>query len=208
VIVPTGGATGLLVLDIDPDHGGNETLAVLEAEHGPLPDTMEQITGSGGRHLLFKSPGPEYGNTIGQVGRGIDSRGDGGYIIVAPSNHKSGLKKGSGASGNHHTEAANGSASIYAETAFADEVKATATAPEGTRNNQLNNSALSLGQLVGAGFLDRGRVERSLTDAALSAGLSRIEAERTLHSGLEAGIKQPREIPNDRPRSSVDVWIW
>jgi hypothetical protein len=154
VIVPTGGATGLLVLDIDPDHGGNETLAVLEAEHGPLPDTMEQITGSGGRHLLFKSPGPEYGNTIGQVGRGIDSRGDGGYIIVAPSNHKSGnvyrwrdghkpgqieiaeapswllglLKKGSGASGNHHTEAANGSASIYAETAFADEVKATATA--------------------------------------------------------------------------------
>ena len=87
MLLPTGAATGLLALDIDPDHGGNETLVALESEHGSLPPTVEQITGSGGRHLLFKFPGPDFRNTAGKVGPGIDSRGDGGYIIVNQNGH-------------------------------------------------------------------------------------------------------------------------
>jgi hypothetical protein len=224
LILPTGQPTGLLVLDIDPDHGGNETLAALEAEHGPLPPTVEQTTGSGGRHLLFKFPGPEYRNTAGRVGPGVDSRGDGGYIIVAPSNHKSGniyrwrdghkpgqieiaeapswllvlLKKepGAAAAAGAGARAANGGAQAYAETALASEVKAMATAPEGTRNAQLNRSSFALGQLVGAGLLNQGRCERALTDAAQTAGLTPSEIEPTLRSGLEAGIAEPRDVPS------------
>jgi len=178
VILQTGDATGLLVLDIDPDHGGNETLAALEAEHGPLAPTVEQITGSGGRHLLFRFPGPEYRNTAGKVGHGIDSRGAGGYIVVAPSNHRSGnvyrwrdghkpgqieiaeapnwlldRRRKNGSQAPSQPRTSNGDARAYAEAALADEVKATATAQEGMRNDQLNRSAFALGQLVGSGLL-------------------------------------------------------
>lgn len=47
--------TGQIVLDVDPRHGGDVALAGLEAEHGPLPETMTTISGrgDGGRHLWF-----------------------------------------------------------------------------------------------------------------------------------------------------------
>ena len=48
--IPTGKRTSLVVLDIDPRHGGDESLAKLEDENGPLPRTVEAITGSGGGH--------------------------------------------------------------------------------------------------------------------------------------------------------------
>lgn len=35
--VATGRGSGLLVLDVDPDKGGADSLRELEAEHGPLP---------------------------------------------------------------------------------------------------------------------------------------------------------------------------
>ena len=73
ILVPTGEATGLYVLDIDPGHGGAESLENLEAEYGALPVTVEQSTGSGGRHLLFRHPGPEFRNTASKLGLGIDS---------------------------------------------------------------------------------------------------------------------------------------
>ena len=43
--------TTRVVLDVDPRHGGDETLAELERQHGPLPNTPEVLTGGGGRHL-------------------------------------------------------------------------------------------------------------------------------------------------------------
>src|SRR5579862_6094367 len=53
----TGVASGLVVLDVDRDHGGQETLAGLEGEWGPLPATVTADTGGGGLHLLFAHPG-------------------------------------------------------------------------------------------------------------------------------------------------------
>jgi hypothetical protein len=47
-------------------------------------------TGSGGKHLLFQYPEWHVSNKIGRIGHGLDIKGDGGYIIVAPSDHKSG----------------------------------------------------------------------------------------------------------------------
>ncbi len=73
LIIPTGEPTGVLVLDVDPGHGGDAALAALEAQHGQLPVTLEQTTGSGGRHLLFKYPGAEYRNTASKAGPGLDN---------------------------------------------------------------------------------------------------------------------------------------
>ena len=88
--IATGAVSGFFVLDIDPRHGGDLTLENLEAEHGPLPHTVEQLTGGGGRHLLFKHPGRRVPTRNESLGPGLDVKGDGGYIVVEPSNHVSG----------------------------------------------------------------------------------------------------------------------
>jgi len=80
---------GLVVLDIDAGHGGDESLAELEADHGKLPDTPTVITGGGGRHFYFHSDA-EVANSAGKLGEGIDLRGEGGYVIAPRSAHISG----------------------------------------------------------------------------------------------------------------------
>ncbi len=60
-------------------------------EHGRLPQTVEAITGGGGRHLLFRyANGATIKSQVGKLGPGIDVRGIGGYIVVEPSLHTSG----------------------------------------------------------------------------------------------------------------------
>lgn len=90
--IVTGAESGLVVLDIDPRHNGDDSLSDLQDRYGPLPDTVEALTGSGGRHILFRHPGGRIGNSQGRLGPGLDTRGDGGYIVAAPSLHASGRK--------------------------------------------------------------------------------------------------------------------
>lgn len=88
--IPTGPTIGAFVLDVDlPD--GQQMLDNLEAAHGPLPSTVAQRTGSGGRQLFFAWPqGVEIRNSAGKLAENLDTRGDGGYVIVPPSLHPSG----------------------------------------------------------------------------------------------------------------------
>ena len=86
--IPTGSVSGFWVLDVDGDNG-EANLFALEAEHGRLPATREVITGGGGRHLWFKYTGPIQ-STTSRIAPGVDTRGDGGYVIVPPSIHASG----------------------------------------------------------------------------------------------------------------------
>jgi hypothetical protein len=86
----TGEPSGLVVLDVDPAKGGEESLAALERTYGPLPKTVETITGGGGRHLLFNHPGVRIKSSTGVLAPGLDIRADGGYIVAPPSLHLSG----------------------------------------------------------------------------------------------------------------------
>ena len=88
--IPTGAVSGLVVLDIDSRHAGDETLFDLVATHGTLPETVEVVTGGGGRHLFFEYPGRAIKSSSGQLGPGLDVRGDGGYVIAPESRHASG----------------------------------------------------------------------------------------------------------------------
>lgn len=90
IAIATGAASGFDVLDVDPRHLGDVSLAELVREHEALPHTPEAKTGGGGRHILFAHPGEHVGNKTG-IRPGLDVRGDGGYIIAPPSNHTSGL---------------------------------------------------------------------------------------------------------------------
>ncbi|KAB1071514.1 bifunctional DNA primase/polymerase [Methylobacterium planeticum] len=90
-----GLATGnAVVLDVDPRHGGDESLQALEAEHGPLPHSCRALTGGGGEHIFFRPPeGVEIRNSAGDHGGlapGLDIRGTGGYVVAPPSLHASG----------------------------------------------------------------------------------------------------------------------
>lgn len=87
--IATGTASGVVVLDVDPRHGGDETLVAHEAEHGDL-STWAVLTGGGGRHLYFRHPGFPVNNSAGVVGPGLDIRGDGGFVIAPGSRHISG----------------------------------------------------------------------------------------------------------------------
>jgi hypothetical protein len=87
--VVAGAISGLVVLDVDPRHGGIESLARWERQHGALPHTVEAQTGGGGRHLYFAHPGGELRNRVG-LAPGLDMRGDGGLVVAPPSLHPSG----------------------------------------------------------------------------------------------------------------------
>jgi len=87
--IVTGEVSNLIVLDIDPKHGGDDSLDIIERRYGPLPATVEAISGGGGRHLYFTHPGTLMRNRVG-LAQGIDLRGDGGYIVAPPSIHPSG----------------------------------------------------------------------------------------------------------------------
>ncbi|MEJ7569986.1 MAG: bifunctional DNA primase/polymerase [Gaiellaceae bacterium] len=88
--IRTGAPSGLVVVDIDVQHGGGATLKALEQAHGALPKTAQTLTGGGGQHLLFRHPGVDVPNSAGQLGAGVDVRRDGGYIVAPPSTHASG----------------------------------------------------------------------------------------------------------------------
>ena len=87
-------ATGtVIVLDVDPRHGGDESLRDLEALHELLPETVSVETGGGGAHYWFHPPeGREIRNSSGALGPGLDIRGAGGYVLVPPSLHQSGRR--------------------------------------------------------------------------------------------------------------------
>jgi hypothetical protein len=73
--------SGHFVLDVDGDKG-RETLAQLELEHGLLPETLSAATPRAGSHLWFKGDAP---STVQKLGPKLDSRGEGGYVLVPPS---------------------------------------------------------------------------------------------------------------------------
>ncbi len=91
IAIVTGAVSGLAVLDVDTRHGGDDTLAGLEREYGPLPDTVEAITGGGGRHVYFAYPGAELRNRAA-LAAGLDLRAEGGLVIAPPSLHASGRR--------------------------------------------------------------------------------------------------------------------
>jgi hypothetical protein len=61
-----------------------------------LAETVESLTGGGGRHILFPYPGGLIKNSAAALGSGLDGRGDGGYIMVPPSLHASGQRRACG----------------------------------------------------------------------------------------------------------------
>lgn len=77
--IPTGSINGFFVLDVDGEKGYDQ-LQEWIAEFGELPATWQVTTGNG-MHLYYRCPEFRIPNTRGSLGVGIDTRGDGGYVV-------------------------------------------------------------------------------------------------------------------------------
>ena len=88
--IVTGGRYNLLVIDVDPGHGGLESLNAMRAE-GLVPALSTVKTGGGGEHMYFRcSASQDYTGTVGKLGAGIDVRSRGNQVVAPGSLHHSG----------------------------------------------------------------------------------------------------------------------
>lgn len=218
--IATGPRSGILVVDVDAVTDGLTTLRSLEDTHGVLPPTPYLRTGRGGQHFWFSYPKVgRYGNSAKRLGAGIDIRGDGGYVVVPPSLTEGAYEWLLPPDDTTIADAPEwllemlrekpveriapqqftAPSDKYAAKAFEDEIASVVSASEGTRNDTLNKAAFALGQLVGAGLLSEFDVDRALVNAGELAGLPTREAQATVRSGLQAGMREPRDVPQRAP---------
>lgn len=205
----TGEASGVVVLDVDGDHGGFDALRELENSYGQIPPTQKVRTGSG-EHIYFSYAGTHLKNTAGKLGPGLDVRCCGGYVVTVRAVHRNG-----------HTYAwqdgcrpdqvpiaslptwllerlttPNPRPSLqpltptrgYAAAALASEEQQLLSTPIGQRNNRLNLAAFRLARFVASEALAHGDVEAVLLDVAARLGIPPHEARATVASGLRAGL--------------------
>lgn len=227
--VTTGAVSNLVVVDVDPAKGGSESVTRLQSLMGSLPVTLTAATGGGGWHLFFAHPGVQVRNSAGHLPGvveplpGVDLRGDGGYVVAAPSRHVSGgayrwadpaavpapapawLRPATPnvfPTGGPARMAPERGGSRYGFAALDAELADLRAAPLGDRNNRLNRAAFSLGMLTAGGELDPALVEDELAAAAADVGLGETEARASIRSGLIAGAREPRHRPLSTPATS------
>jgi hypothetical protein len=87
-----GARSGVWAIDPDPpkkpeEPDGREIWASLLQEHGKPPPTHTEVTPRDGQHIFFKwDPDRPVTNSPGALAKtNVDIRGEGGYVIVAPS---------------------------------------------------------------------------------------------------------------------------
>ncbi len=86
------GPSGLVVIDVDPRNGGEESHFALAQRLGSY-QTIRSITGGGGTHDFFRAPTTALrtgANAFGDEYPGVDVKGVGGYVVLPPSSHASG----------------------------------------------------------------------------------------------------------------------
>jgi hypothetical protein len=219
--MPTGPASGIWVVDIDP--GGSEHLERLEREHGQLSPTRTVRTPRGGTHLWFRYTAP-VPSTAGRIAPHIDTRGDGGYVVVVPSvtvngtyswlgdpkaplatapgwlialaRNKPKISECAVAAINHRVSKTPDHKCAYGRAALDREIAELAATPPGQRNHRLNYTAFRLFQLVAGGELSESGIADRLIEACEQNGLiaddSLISVEKTIASGRSAGLQSPR----------------
>jgi Bifunctional DNA primase/polymerase, N-terminal len=214
--MPTGTKSGMnaIDLDLDPAKGldGRAALDRLTAYHGPLPPTWETVTPRGGEHKIFAhNPNVEVRNSASKIGPGIDVRGEGGYIILPPSQTATGgtYQWKPGGPTNLASMppwlialAKTKRMSPRARRALEDECQKVASSLPGTRNDTLNTATFSLFQLVATGELDEQDARDRLFEAAEICGLVADDGAASVLATIASGAAAGRQHPRSQSRPS------
>lgn len=187
--VPTGGLSGLDVLDIDPRNAGDAWLGRHKVR---LPVTRVHQTRGGGFHLFFQH---ESGlrSSAGRIAAGVDVRADGGYIIWWPCVGLPVISEVPVAPWPNwllRQQLPSAPRRISSRIRVPDDhelmhlIRLIARAREGERNNLTFWAACRAGEMVASGMLKADAAVGLIAEAATRSGLPRPEAERTVWSGI------------------------
>jgi len=139
-----GADSGVWMLDVDGELG-NASLRSLVEQHGEEWTRTLAVTTARGQHLYFAYPaGTTIRSSAQKLGAGLDVRGEGGYALVPPSIHSSGVRY-------EWTSPLNGLASASAPAWLLEmatrparsvlQAREIGTLPEGRRNDGLTRLA-------------------------------------------------------------------
>lgn len=215
--IRTGLASGLFVLDFDlhtEDKNGKNGFASLR-EQGILRRSVAAETGGGGRHLYYKHPGDLAipNNNRGRLAPGVDIKGEGGYVVAAPSAKKGklpylwvpGLEPWNQSLASLDTETllkitksdskpvsfspdkilvSNESKVLWAWESALTLLETTTT---GSRNEALYRAACRGGEVIATGQVSSEEVIAALEAAGADLGLTPGEIRQTIRSGLNRG---------------------
>lgn len=211
--IVTGAVSDLLVLDVDPGHGGETSLDLLRRRCG-LPETLMARSGSGGTHFYYRHPGVTIGPSAGKLGAGLDIRCDRGLIVAPPSAHKSGtpycwvdvsvpvapcprwLVRALLPPPKRPPQpvVVSGDVSRFARAVLDRAAVKVRQAPEGAKHDVLWRQAFHLGTFVGAGLFDESTAERVLMDALGDRAKSEKAAVATVRRNLGQGRRKPAQV--------------
>lgn len=192
VVHDIGIRTGHVVTVLDIDKGAAPEWFDI-TRYGQTPIVR---TASGGLHVYYAAC--DLHNSASKLAPKVDVRGIGGHVVMYPDwivPWCTPLPFPADWLAILRAPKRKPPSNKWAETALAAEITAVSLATEGTRNDQLNRSAFSLGQIVAGGALTESQVRAGLESAALSVGLDAREIASTLDSGLRAGAQTPRRAP-------------
>lgn len=201
------------VLDVDGDIGWS-TLARLTDAHGCLPGGPAVSTARGGCHHYLRATGLR---SPVRFLPGLDWRGIGSYVVAPPSTFGGGDYEWAIEAGQPLEMAPTWlsdaldrppvvpttttiipviqNVSAYGRGALESELERLTLASVGGRNDSLNASSFRLGQLAADGQIDARDALSALFAAADPwPGFSVAEAERTIASGMDAGMRNPRRV--------------
>lgn len=84
--IVTGPKSGIFIFDVDPEHGGMDSLQQVVREYGAMTPTRIIETGSVGLHYYYRHPSNfVVYNSTNYIAKGIDIRGEGGQVVAPPS---------------------------------------------------------------------------------------------------------------------------
>lgn len=193
--IACGVPSGIFVIDLDPRNGSEESLARLAAKKQMFPPTVQAQTANGGQHLYYALE-PELKNSKSVLAPGIDTKTTGGYIVAPPSVLEGGklYRWINSPLGGHlprlprwAVEALKPRPQPVYQAPRGDVAKDikplvdfVQNAPEGERNKRFFWAACRAAEegLSGAD---------ALIHAAKTAGLSKIEVEKTWESAMKKG---------------------
>lgn len=218
--VPTGQENGIIVIDVDIKNGARG-MEWLNANSSALPPTRTHKTRSGGLHLVFKAPPSEaIRNSASKIAPGVDVRGNGGYVIIPPSEGYAVADNAppaemplwlihactQSARMESKTHSENHEGTKYGLAALDAECAMVRNATYGRQELTLNEAALKIGALVAGGQIDLSTAERALVSAA--SHMSSAPGERPwttrevkekIARGMRDGSTSPR-APREQPK--------